>query len=676
MQPLEPRDGPVGVRSPATTNPTCDLRSLFFVRPERLERKLPEMQARSLVIDIEDGVSSVQKPVRRQRIAELLQTDALDGRSVLLRVNAIQHADLVELDLRTCLKPGVHGLILPMLRSAGDVALFEAFVAAAEKVAGIPVGQTAFYPLLEQAAGVLDAARIAEASPRIRALCFGHADFLSSLGGFPKAGAAEPAMSHVVLAAGAAGLPAIASPFLDIANLRGFRNYCVRMRDRGFTGAFSLHPKQDEVARTVFSVTALEAHRARSVLSEVYPARAFGKVAGEMVGPPMAARAVRILADQPRHDAPVQAPVVGRVPRYGLDLETVRVGQVLVSPHELTIDDSWRTTWMASFPTSNRVVTSSPYAASWGLPGRALPTSLLLNLTLCLSVEPFSQSCRLHLGLHDAVQLAPAAAGDTFRNFIRVESMRNTSRGDASVIESTHILVNQHGVCVYRLTKMSYYDPLPGPLPREDATPDPALAAMFAEAPSGGLSDVLSRAGGPAPAVGASLAAGEVILHPAVRPIGWSENLLLTTLVRNTHPVHFDSEQFPRDEIIVCGGFVQSMAFALAAPELRQVLTERLEHSSHVNTVAPEDRIGAISRVLAIRELSPVLEEVHVKTLGLRNVNVVAELTGLEMPARLFDPAPRKPSELEAICRAECPELEGRIALQASRRLLRAKVSA
>ena len=61
------------------------------------------------------------------------------------------------------------------------------------------------------------------------------------------------------------------------------------------------------------------------------------------------------------------------------------------------------------------------------------------------------------------------------------------------------------------------------------------------------------------------LEAGEIILHPAVRPLGWSENLTLSTLVRNTHPLHFDAQRYGRDGLVVCGGFVQAMAQALAS---------------------------------------------------------------------------------------------------------------
>ena len=166
---------------------------------------------------------------------------------------------------------------------------------------------------------------------------------------------------------------------------------------------------------------------------------------------------------------------------------------------------------------------------------------------------------------------------------------------------------------------------------------------------------------------------GEIILHPAVRPIGWSENLELTTLVRNTHPIHFDAQRHGREGIVVCGGFVQALVQGLASPEFRQVVAERLIHSFHTGTVMPEDRIGALSRVLTVRDVGQGIEEVTVSTLGLLNVDVEQELIGVHIPDALFGPDPVKPAALRALCAAQCPVLENRIALRAIRVLRRLK---
>ncbi len=668
----------ISAAAPATkTRPSrdvCDLRSLFFVRPDRIAKKMTAIEGTSLILDLEDGVPAAHKEARRQQIAELLAAGTFVDRHLLIRTNSLENGfDAIEADLRTCLHRDVYGLILPMLERADNVRVFDALVREREHALGIPTGSVAFFPLLERAEGVLNALEIARASSRVRALCFGHADFLLSLGGAPGRMAVDMALPEVLLAAGAAGVPAIASPYLDLANKRGFRHYCARMRELGFSGVFTLNPAQDTIARTVFAVTALETQHARAVLDVVNSGASIAKVNGQMVGPPMAARAKQFLSRSTAEPRAVSKPIVGSKRKYGLQLDTVFKHQMLESPHELTVDEGWRTLWLASFPTSNRLVTSETYAQAWGLSGRALPPSLLLNLTLCMSVEPFSHSCRLHLGLHDARQLAPAHCGDTFRNYIRIESVRNTSRGDASVIKSTHVLVNQRDECVFRLTKMSYFDPVRNPTNEDPAAPDLETARLFDETGATPFDDIFRDRRDPPSAPSFPLTAGEVILHPMVRPIAWSENLLLTTLLRNTHPVHFDSERYAREEIIVCGGFVQSMVFAAAESELRQVLAETLVHASHINTVAPNDRIGAISRIASVEPIGPRLEIVRLKTLGLKNLHPERDLDGLELPSQLFEETSLKPSEIEDICRRERPELEGRIALQATRVLVRAR---
>jgi hypothetical protein len=360
----------------------------------------------------------------------------------------------------------------------------------------------------------------------------------------------------------------------------------------------------------------------------------------------------------------------GRFPVYGLDLGTACPGEILESPHEVTVDSSWRTMWQSAFPAWSRISTSAEYATGLGLDEIAIPASMLLNMTLCFSVEPFSQSCRYHLGLENARQEAFVREGDTFRSFTRLDRMENTSRGDASVIHTTHILVNQRDERVFSLLKRSYYDPIPDPVERESIPDQGANSKYFTEVGETLIDRFQSVESFPdAPLE--PLAVDDVILHPAVRPIGWTENLALSTIYRNTHPIHWDSLRYGRDGIVVCGGFVQSLVFSICDRELRQVIDEVLERSSHVNTIAPEDSIGAISRVLSVEQINGNLETVRVKTLGLKNVDIGRELIGVEIPAALLDDRERKPSEIEAICQTQCPTLSGRIALQAVRTILR-----
>ncbi|HIF97348.1 MAG TPA: hypothetical protein EYQ54_10060 [Myxococcales bacterium] len=649
------------------------MKSPLFLRSGLSADALAQVDARWCIADLEDSVPAHKKSAMRQWLRSLLESGSFRSRHLMVRVNGFDHSPEAILDLQTCLHPDIDLLILPMLTDPEDVLRFDRLVTLHEKRLEIEPGSIGFLCLLERPAAILKAESIVGASPRVRAAGFGHADFLAELGGMASDQSLSAARSAVVMAARAHGVPAVASPFLDLKNPRGFERECEKMKGLGFHGIFAIHPSQDEPARRIFSPSAQEAHDARELIEEFAKSGGIAVHKGKMVGPPMLARAAETVSrSEPgrRRSGPI-AVIQGRVPRYGLDLATARIGQIMECPAEVTVDAGWRTLWQASFPSASRIHSSAEYARNWGLEDTALPFGLLLNLTLCLAVEPFSESCRLHLGLEDARQEACATLGDTLRAYVRIDKMSNTSRGDASVIRTTHILVNQRGERVFRLSKDSYYDAIPDGSRQNEAPAESPYTGFFTQSGPAGHRARLENCSSPPAGPRAPLESGELILHPPVRPIGRSENLLLTTLFRNTHPLHFDTRRFGEDGLIVCGGFVQALAQACSEREFRPVLDERLVRSHHINPVAPGERVGAISRVLEIRPISQHLEEVRVQTLGLREVDVTAELAGAPLPAELFNPAPMKPSSIQAICRNDCPALEDKIALRALRVLLR-----
>lgn len=655
-----------------------DLRGPFFFVPREGRERLPSRPG-TVILDLEDSVTREELPARRKLLVACLSAPPPERVRVLVRCNSAHALDEQERDLDAVAGPHVAGFVLPMVASAAEVVEFDARLTEREAALGLRAGHFEIHVLAECAASFLDLSGLITASPRVASLMFGQEDFLAD---FPTGthAAVTLAEARVPLIAAAAGIPSVATPYKATADVRGFARYCARMRALGYHGAFTLHPRQRAIADEVFRATTQELKHAEWMLDAIEEDNLL-QLHGVLQGPPMARRARALRSQHESRGLLAPASVddagparVGRFPRYGLDLEGVRHGDTLESPHAYTLDESWRTTWFAHFPTSDAILTSEPAARALGYEARPLPQTLLLNLCLCLSVEPFSQSCRLHLGLRDARALAPVYAGDTMRVRIRVEALRNTSRGDASVIQTTHLMVNQRDEPVYVLTKDSYYAPIRG-LEERPARPrggalheafDSALAApTLARARHGGA-DTEAALPSTHP-----LEAGEIILHPAVRPLGWSENLTLSTLVRNTHPLHFDAQRYGRDGLVVCGGFVQAMAQALASPELRQVAEEHVVHSFHCATVKPEDRIGAITRVLRVTPTGDGFEEALVSTLGLLNVDVERDLVGVPIPEAIFGPEPIKPAALRALCARECPALEGRVALRAVRSLRR-----
>ena len=661
------------------------LRNPYFYKLSHDRPVLPDCEG-TILLDLEDGVSHTEKVARRRAIASVLAQPLPQSANVLIRCNGPDAVEQMMLDLEATCCAALSGFVLPMVTRPEDVRSFAFRLEDFEASLGLANGHFAIHLLIEQPAAFLQLAELARASRRVASIMFGKEDFLAR---FPMGieRAADLAEAQLPLLAAALDLPAIASPYCAIDDPAGFARYCRRARGLGYSGVFTLHPAQRPIADRAFAVSAQELQTARRLLEDQHDGPVVCRD-GEVVGPPMRRRAQALLDRAGSRSANAAtraggaetrgARRTGRLPQAGLDTATAQVGSILDGPHVYTIDESHRTMWAAHFPVSDAVFSSIPAAESVGFSERPLPFSLLLNLCLCLSVEPFSQSCRYHLGLRQARQIAPVGIGDTVRVRIRVEGLRNTSAGDAAVIVTTHLLVNQRDEPVFVLTKDSYYDAIPDldarqALPCTGAAHEMFEASLTAPALQCASGNAARHATAYLPA-SLPVAAGEIILHPAVRPIGWSENLELTTLVRNTHPVHFDAERYGREGIVVCGGFVQALAQGLASPQFRQVVEERLIHSFHAKTVMPEDRIGAISRVLSVRDAGEGIEEVTVSTLGLINVDVERELVGVELPEALFGPEPIRPGDLRALCAAECPELEDRIALRAVRVLRRLSV--
>ena len=71
-----------------------------------------------------------------------------------------------------------------------------------------------------------------------------------------------------------------------------------------------------------------------------------------------------------------------------------------------------------------------------------MPADLLANLAMGMSVEVFSESCRLHLGLSNCTQHAMVYPGDTLRNHVEVVGVQHVRRmhtkPGSAVVESRH----------------------------------------------------------------------------------------------------------------------------------------------------------------------------------------------------------------------------------------------
>ena len=114
-----------------------------------------------------------------------------------------------------------------------------------EELLGEQLASTVFLVLIETAAGLCAVEEIAAATPRVRALVFGGADFSTRRWG--SAMAWEQllyARSRILVAASRAGIPAMDSPYFEIGNEEALRSDNRRSQELGFQGKVAVHPRQ------------------------------------------------------------------------------------------------------------------------------------------------------------------------------------------------------------------------------------------------------------------------------------------------------------------------------------------------------------------------------------------------------------------------------------------------
>jgi citrate lyase subunit beta/citryl-CoA lyase len=148
---------------------------------------------------------------------------------------------------------------------------------------------------------VLNAAEIASASPRMMALIFGCEDYLAALQG--RHSDAEEALltprALVAMAARAAGLEAIDTPYVRVHDLESLKWFAIQGRDLGFSGMCALSPRQIPVIHEAYTPSKEEIRQAEEVIAVAERSQAEGRgvmiSGGAFVSPPTVRAAKKLL---------------------------------------------------------------------------------------------------------------------------------------------------------------------------------------------------------------------------------------------------------------------------------------------------------------------------------------------------------------------------------------------
>ena len=238
-------------------------RSLLFVpavRPDRFPKALAT-GADAVCVDLEDGVAPDAKETARAQALALLAGRGPCPAEVSLRINDAKTA-LGRTDLEALVASGARpdALMLPKVAGGDEIRDVDATLARGG-------GARPLIVQVETAAGLLAAPEIAAASPNVAAVFFGAIDLSADLGCAVEWEALLYARSRVVLAAAAAGVSALDSPFMDVPAVDALADETRRVRRMGFTGKAAIHPTQVAVIQQAFAPTAAEAAWARKIVA-------------------------------------------------------------------------------------------------------------------------------------------------------------------------------------------------------------------------------------------------------------------------------------------------------------------------------------------------------------------------------------------------------------------------
>ena len=269
-------------------------RSFIFtpgLRPEMYPKAL-KSGADMVCVELEDGIAPKDKAqARRHALALFEHPQADDGVERIVRINSMRERFGIE-DVQAILatKTPPPALMMPKVRTPDEVVMLDQLLSEAEH-------ETRLHVIIETNEALEAAWDIAKCSTRIDALFFGGVDMAAELRCVNSFETMIYARSRVVHAAASQGLDAIDVPFLDLEDPEGMRTEAEKVRDLGFSGKGSVHPKQIAALNAVFTPSDEKIARARRIIAE-FEAADTGLVVidGKLIEKPVLRDMYRIVA--------------------------------------------------------------------------------------------------------------------------------------------------------------------------------------------------------------------------------------------------------------------------------------------------------------------------------------------------------------------------------------------
>ena len=276
-------------------------RSLLYVpgHSEKMIDKALNLNADSIILDLEDAVSPNEKTAARMLVKESIQKFKEKKKEIIIRINDVKTKDGV-LDIEAIVEEKPNAIIVPKADEEA-IQVTDILLNATEMRYNVSKKSIEIIPLLETSYSIVHTYKILDSSHRITAVQFGAEDLTKEIGidRTDKGMEITYARSGIVHAAVAREIDILDTPFTNIDDNDGLIYDTKNAKQIGFTGKTCIHPNQIETVNAVFTPDAKEVKKARELIKVFDEAVNNGSgvctFEGKMIDNPIAERARKLV---------------------------------------------------------------------------------------------------------------------------------------------------------------------------------------------------------------------------------------------------------------------------------------------------------------------------------------------------------------------------------------------
>ena len=214
-------------------------------------------------IELEDGIAIKDKDQARKNTINALKTlEVKDDVELVIRINCQRTKfGLFDLEAFISSKLKIKALMLPKVKTPDEITYIDDLLTDCDL-------DTDLHVIMETNEALENIYNIAHSSKRIVALYFGGVDMAAELRVPNNYQNLIYARSKLVHAGASAGLDVIDVPYLDLEDMNGMKKESELVRDLGFTGKGSIHPKQINILNEIFTPSKDEIDKAKKIVDQ------------------------------------------------------------------------------------------------------------------------------------------------------------------------------------------------------------------------------------------------------------------------------------------------------------------------------------------------------------------------------------------------------------------------